>query len=186
MELQWQRHQEQEQLLAAVPASLAGGGIIEVSSLAHLEALLGAAGGQLVVLTAYTRSCGICKHVLRELEVVLCEARQQRARIVFMRHDLQDAWDFPTDVARWYKLKTAPRFLFFVDVSTPSEWQGGLGGLPAEPVAAWGRVIAFVKVMRCGLGAHRAPCVNSACCRGRCCAQPALPTAARPQAAAAK
>ena len=63
------------------------------------------------------RSCGICKDVLRELEAVCRESRQQRARIVFLAHDLQDAWDWPSDIARWYKLKSAPRFLFFVDVS---------------------------------------------------------------------
>ncbi|EFN52684.1 hypothetical protein CHLNCDRAFT_138664 [Chlorella variabilis] len=115
MELQWQRQQAQEQLLAAVPASLAGGSVIEVAGLAHLEALLEAAAGQLVVLTVYSRSCGICKDVLRELEAVCRESRQQRARIVFLRHDMQDAWDWPSDVARYYKLRSAPRFLFFVD-----------------------------------------------------------------------
>lgn len=35
------------------------------------------------------RSCGICKDVLRELEAVCRESRGQRARIVFLRHDLQ-------------------------------------------------------------------------------------------------
>jgi hypothetical protein len=58
--------------------------------------------------------------VLRELEAVCVESRQQRARIVFLRHDMQDAWDWPSDVARYYKLRAAPRFLFFVDVSAPS------------------------------------------------------------------
>ena len=30
---------------------------------------------------------------------------------------VQDAFDWPSDIARMYKLKSAPRFLFFVDVS---------------------------------------------------------------------
>lgn len=34
------------------------------------------------------RSCGICKDVLRELEAVCRESRSQRARTVFLRHDL--------------------------------------------------------------------------------------------------
>lgn len=34
-------------------------------------------------------SCGICKDVLRELEAVCRESRQQRARIVFLKHDMQ-------------------------------------------------------------------------------------------------
>lgn len=62
--------------------------------------------------------------MLRELEAACRECRQQRARVVFLRHDMLDAWDWPSDVARWYRLKTAPRFLFFVDVSG---WPGGKG-----------------------------------------------------------
>ncbi|KAL4420616.1 hypothetical protein ABPG75_010272 [Micractinium tetrahymenae] len=115
MELQWQRQVEQDALLAAVPAALQSGGVLEVQSLPHLERILEAASGQLVVLTVYSRSCGICKAVLRELEAVCRESRQQRARIVFLRHDLHDAFDWPSDVARMYALKSAPRFLFFVD-----------------------------------------------------------------------
>lgn len=57
MELQWQRHQEEEALLAAVPSVLAQGGVIEVAGQRHLDALLEAAAGQLVVLTVYSR-CG--------------------------------------------------------------------------------------------------------------------------------
>ena len=166
MELQWQRQQEHEALLAAVPASLERGGVLEVQGLQHLEAILEAASGQLVVLTVYSRwgqagaharrlqfmvqcagrtqagpgqawrrgrhaawawqpqvsschhwratcwllagrqlaandnrplpaclpacrSCGICKDVLRELDSVCQESRQQRARIVFLQHDMQ-------------------------------------------------------------------------------------------------
>lgn len=55
MELQWQRQQAQEAVLAAVPASLASGRVLEVASLAHLERLLEGASGQLVVLTVYSR-----------------------------------------------------------------------------------------------------------------------------------
>jgi hypothetical protein len=57
MELQWQRQQEQEELLAAVPSVLAQGGVIEVAGQHHLDALLEAAAGQLVVLTVYSRCC---------------------------------------------------------------------------------------------------------------------------------
>lgn len=224
LELQWQRQAEQDALLAGVPAALQSGGVLEVQSLQHLERILEAASGQLVVLTVYSRcagglgrgdgqganpcdipatkqrlpvrgiqqaslahlpwvralvsglrtatwkkplhdartvqscwnavdsamprepqdpqrrppvlpqkplrpsrrvpaacsSCGICKAVLRELEAVCAESRQQRARIVFLRHDLHDAFDWPSDVARMYTIKSAPRFLFFVDVSGPN------------------------------------------------------------------
>lgn len=115
MELQWERQQQQEQLLAAVPSSLASGSVVEVQDLVHLEHILEAASGQLVVLTVYSRSCGICKDVLLELESVCRESRQQRARIVFLRHDMQDAFDWPSEISRMYKLRSAPRFLFFVD-----------------------------------------------------------------------
>ena len=159
--------------------------------------LLAASCNHLACWTA-CRSCGICKDVLRELESVCQESRQQRARIVFLQHDmqvggmggwvggwvgwaggwgswghhgatcsvsssyarcmpacggkhnhrrstcmaagavllppypclqttaslpsplhwlpLQDAFDWPSDISRMYSLRTAPRFLFFVDV----------------------------------------------------------------------
>lgn len=41
------------------------------------------------------RSCGICKDVLRELEAVCRESRQQRARIVFLKHDMQVPTSWP-------------------------------------------------------------------------------------------
>ena len=62
LELQWQRQQEQEQLLAAVPSALASGGVIEVQGLLHLERVLEAASGQLVALTVYSRCGGWVPH----------------------------------------------------------------------------------------------------------------------------
>lgn len=115
MELEWQRHEQQAAMLANVPAALLAGGVLEVQSLVHLETILQEATGQLVVLTVYSRSCGICKQVLQELEEVCRESRQQRARIVFLRHDMNDEFDNASEVARMYSLKSAPRFLFFID-----------------------------------------------------------------------
>ena len=37
----------------------------------------------------------------------------------------QDEFDWPSDIARMYKLKSAPRFLFFVDVRRAGLGQGG-------------------------------------------------------------
>lgn len=77
---------------------------------------------------------------MRELDAVCRECRQQRARIVFVTHDLEDEFSAPSDVARMYALRSAPRFLFFVDVRRPgSAWErsglcmcmrmrGGAGG----------------------------------------------------------
>jgi len=59
-----------------------------LASLAHAEVLLCAC----ICTNLACRSCGICKGVLRELENVCRESRQQRARIVFLRHDLQVGW----------------------------------------------------------------------------------------------
>lgn len=55
MELQWQRQEEQERLLADVPASLAAGNVVEVQGLQHLERICEEASGALVVLTVYSR-----------------------------------------------------------------------------------------------------------------------------------
>ncbi|PSC71718.1 thioredoxin-like chloroplastic [Micractinium conductrix] len=115
MELQWKRQAEADAVLAGVPAALTAGGVLEVAGLAHLERILEEATGQLVVLTVYSRSCGICKEVVRELEGICHESRQQRARIVFLTHDMNDEFDWPSDLARMYKLRSAPRFLFFID-----------------------------------------------------------------------
>ena len=58
MDLQWQRQQEHEQLLAAAPTAVSGGGVINCAGLPHLEAILTAAAGQLVVLVVYSRWVG--------------------------------------------------------------------------------------------------------------------------------
>ena len=41
---------------------------------------------QLCAIRLNGRSCGICKEVVRELEGICHESRQQRARIVFLTH----------------------------------------------------------------------------------------------------
>ena len=123
------------------------------------------------------RSCGICKDVLRELAEAAADCRRQRAGAVFLAHDMHDAWDTPTDVARFYALRAAPRFLFFVEVGVlvggGDAWGAGrcLGGRcgawlsPARcllpPPCTWDsdrRRPASVccGAARCGCGAGRA------------------------------
>jgi hypothetical protein len=43
------------------------------------------------------------------------DCRHQRARVVFMAHNVLDEYDSPSDVARYYNVRGVPRFLFLVD-----------------------------------------------------------------------
>ena len=97
-----------------------------MQNLAHLERLLEVAGGAVVVLTCYSRSCGICKDVLREVAGISHELAAAKARTVFLVHDIMDPADWLTDVARFYKAR-------------------GPGGGAAAAAAAAGFTLGWVK-----------------------------------------
>lgn len=117
LNLAWERQKEQDRILSPenVNADLTGNAVVSVKSLTHLETLLEAAGGRLVVVALYSTSCGVCKEVRRVFEDVCVDSHKQRARTVFMEHDVNDEFDFPSDLARYYRIKSVPRFLFFID-----------------------------------------------------------------------
>ena len=117
LNLAWERQKEQDRILSpeAINADLTGNAVVPVQNLTHLEALLDAAGGRLVVLALYSTSCGICKELRSVFGEVCVDSHKQRARTVFMEHDVNDEFDFPSDLARYYRIKSVPRFLFFID-----------------------------------------------------------------------
>lgn len=117
LNLAWERQKEQDRILSPenINADLTGNAVVSVKSLTHLETLLEAAGGRLVVLALYSTSCGVCKEVRRIFEEACADSHKQRARTVFMEHDVNDEFDFPSDLARYYRIKSVPRFLFFID-----------------------------------------------------------------------
>ncbi|MQK85089.1 hypothetical protein EI035_23905, partial [Escherichia coli] len=46
----------------------------------HLESLLDKAGSSLVVVAFYTRSCGVCKELLKEFQSMCEEAKAAQVR----------------------------------------------------------------------------------------------------------
>ncbi|GAB4820332.1 hypothetical protein N2152v2_007378 [Parachlorella kessleri] len=115
LELAWQRQQQQEALLSSIQPSSVAGAVQDITNLPHLERAIEVSGGALCVLALYSRSCGICKDVLADFKELWLDCRRQRARVVFMAHDVLDEFDLPSDVARCYNVRTVPRFLFLVD-----------------------------------------------------------------------
>lgn len=79
MELSWKR---QHALEAAIQRELESdpcGGVWDVRNLPHLERVHEAAQNKVVVLFEYSRSCGICKHVLQLYEAMSKEVRHPRS-----------------------------------------------------------------------------------------------------------
>lgn len=115
MEKAWERQEKALKLLENVANDVRKPDILHVSDLCHLEAILEAVGGQLVILYLHSRSCGICKEIRRGYTELCNDSHAQRAGIVFLEHDIYDEFDYISDLARFYRLKAAPRFVFFVD-----------------------------------------------------------------------
>jgi hypothetical protein len=55
--------------------------VVEVQDLEHLESLLDKAGSSLVVVAFYTRSCGVCKELLKEFQAMCDEAKAAQVRL---------------------------------------------------------------------------------------------------------
>lgn len=119
LNLAWERQQRDEELRSAehLAATIAAPRVAPVADLPHFEALLEASGGRLVVLFVHSASCGVCKAVHGIYNDVCAESHRQRARTVFLEHDIYDVYDNTTALARFYNVRATPRFLFFVDGS---------------------------------------------------------------------
>lgn len=75
MEISWKR---QHAIEAAIQQELAKGPcgrVWDVRNLAHLDRVHDAAQNKVVVVFAYSRSCGLCKHVLKLFEDMSTEVR---------------------------------------------------------------------------------------------------------------
>jgi len=115
LNLAWERQKKEEEELGRVKSSIECGNVVPVRNLQHLDLLMDAAGGRLVIVALHSCSCGVCKDLLRAFEQICSESRSQRAGIIFLSHDVINEFDYPSDVARYYAIKSVPRFLFFVD-----------------------------------------------------------------------
>jgi thiol-disulfide isomerase/thioredoxin len=57
--------------------------VVEIQDLEHLESLLDKAGSSLVVVAFYTRSCGVCKELLKEFQSMCDEAKAAQVSVRF-------------------------------------------------------------------------------------------------------
>ena len=132
MESAWRRQEEEEAALAALAASGVGAGagpgpgsapasasldpaaVHAVRSAAHLDALASAAGASTIIAVVfYSRSCGTCKAWLAEAKALAAEAGASRSGVLWASHDIRDAWDEPSDLARLHRVRAVPAALFF-------------------------------------------------------------------------
>ncbi|KAL0019873.1 hypothetical protein WJX79_006289 [Trebouxia sp. C0005] len=111
LELAWQRQQGEEELLKQ-HLTVKGPTVIEVRTLAHLDQLVDSAGSAIVLLYFYSKSCGTCKEVLQHCSQLCQENSHQRAGVLFLKHNIWNEFDDLTDVARMYKAKAVPSFIF--------------------------------------------------------------------------
>ncbi|WIA41159.1 hypothetical protein OEZ86_004778 [Tetradesmus obliquus] len=118
MELAWKRQQERDERLKQ---QLVLGKVVEIQDLEHLESLLDKAGSSLVVVAFYTRSCGVCKELLKEFQSMCEEAKAAQVRAVFARHNLLDEFDSWSDISVWHKIRVPPT-IFFYDGGAVLEW----------------------------------------------------------------
>jgi len=58
------------------------------------------------------QSCGTCKEVLQHCSQLCQENSHQRAGVLFLKHNIWNDFDDLTDVARMYKAKAVPSFIF--------------------------------------------------------------------------
>lgn len=70
IELAWQRQVAAEERLAAELQQGPEGRVWEVRDLAHLDKIHQVAGSRVVVLCAFSRSCGSCKQALKFFEAM--------------------------------------------------------------------------------------------------------------------
>lgn len=76
MELAWKRQSALDDMLTRELAQVGKEGRVwEVRDLAHLDRIHQAAGNRVVVLSAYSRSCGCCKRALQHLDIMAQQVR---------------------------------------------------------------------------------------------------------------
>lgn len=67
---------------------------------------------KLIVRADCLQSCGTCKEVLRHCSQLCIESSQQKAGVLFLKHNIWNDFDDLTDVAHMYKAKAVPSFIF--------------------------------------------------------------------------
>ena len=63
-----------------------------------------------VLLEFYSNSCGICKNISSWYKSTLCRERSS-PNVLFLRHNVLNAYDERSDISRYFKIKYVPSFL---------------------------------------------------------------------------
>jgi thiol-disulfide isomerase/thioredoxin len=131
---------------AALAAPLDVRAVTEVASVAHLEAVADAHAGCVLALVLHARSCGTCKALVAQLASLAASA--EYPGVVFLKHDVRDAFDEATDLSRLHRVRSTPTLLLFRGGAAVR--RGALAdsrvGVPAAPGAREGGVRAWLRV----------------------------------------
>ena len=69
------------------------------------------ADGQLNVVPR-VQSCGVCRTLMQRYNVLCAESAAQRAGLRFLKHNVRNEFDDPSDVARMFRVRATPCFVF--------------------------------------------------------------------------
>ena len=140
LEAAWRRQQAAD---AAARVPCPPGTVCSVADAAALDTLATAAGSAVVAVFFHSRSCGTCKELLEAFKDTAADAAAASARCVFVSHDVRDAFDEPTDLARLHGVRSVPTVLFL-----------GGGAAVRRVALADSRVVAPVRSARARGGAR--------------------------------
>ena len=140
LEAAWRRQQAAD---AAASVPCPPGTVCAVPDAAALDTLATAAGSAVVAVFFHSRSCGTCKELLEAFKDTAADAAAASARCVFVSHDVRDAFDEPTDLARLHGVRSVPTVLFL-----------GGGAAVRRVALADSRVVAPARGARARCGAR--------------------------------
>ncbi|CAL5229040.1 g12289 [Coccomyxa viridis] len=115
LEQAWRRQEAEQAAMDLEGSSCCGVDCVtELKNLAHLDRIVESASSSVVAIAFYSRSCGICKEMLKHYSKLCRESGGQMAGARFLKHNIRDDFDDLTDVARLYGIRAVPCFVFFI------------------------------------------------------------------------
>ncbi|CAK0785139.1 hypothetical protein CVIRNUC_008345 [Coccomyxa viridis] len=115
LEQAWRRQEAEQAMMDLESSSCCSiNCVTDLKNLAHLDRVADSAASSVVVVAFYSRSCGICKEMLKHYAKLCKESGGQMAGVRFLKHNIRDDFDDLTDVARLYGVRAVPCFVFFI------------------------------------------------------------------------
>ena len=66
------------------------------------------------MLVRCVQSCGMCRELMQSYAQLCLKGAQTREGLRFIKHNIRNEFDDPSDVARMFRVRAAPTFYFFV------------------------------------------------------------------------